>query len=88
MKTSTKIQSLKTTDPAAGVALATELARDVSVSLAEARRAIPKPGGTNYAEPAHIPRELIASILLVAISIANEGWSKTEIEQGSLAHAL
>ncbi len=77
MKTSTKIQSLKTTDLSVGVALATELARDISVSLAEARQAIPKPGGTNYAEPAHIPRELIASILLVAISIANEGWSKS-----------
>ena len=87
MKTTTRIQSLKTTDPATGVTLATELARDISVCLAEARHSISKPGGTNYAEPAHIPRELIASILLVAISIANEGWSKTEIEQGSLSHA-
>lgn len=87
MKTTTKIQSLKTKDPAAGVALATELARDISVSLAEARHSIFKPGGTNYAEPAHIPRELIAGILLVAIGIANEGWSRTKIEQGSLSHA-
>jgi hypothetical protein len=77
MKTSTKIQSLKTTDLSAGVALATELARDISVSLAEARQAIPRPGGTNYAVPAHIPRELIASILLVAVSIANDGWIKS-----------
>jgi len=77
MKTTTKIQSLKTTDPAAGVTLATELARDISVSLAEARQSIPKPGGTNYAEPAPMPEELIASILLVAVSIANDGWSKS-----------
>jgi hypothetical protein len=77
MKTTTKIQSLKTTDAAAGVALATELARDISISLAEARQSIPRPGGTNYAESASIPRELIASILLVAVSIANEGWVKS-----------
>ena len=77
MKTVTQIQSLKTTDPATGVALATELARDIAVNLAEVRQSIPKPGGTNYGEPAPIPRELIASILLVAVSIANEGWSKS-----------
>jgi hypothetical protein len=76
MKAITQIQSLKTTDMAGGVTLATELARDISVNLAEARKALPKPGGTNYAEPAPIPRELIASILLVAVSIANEGWAK------------
>jgi len=77
MKAITQIQSLKTTDPAAGVALATELARDIAVNLAAARQAILKPGGTNYDEPASIPRELIASILLVAVSIANEGWVKS-----------
>ena len=74
MKATTQIQSLKTPDYASGMALSTELARDISLSMATARHTI--------------PRELIASILLVAVSIANEGWSKTEIEQGSLSHAL
>lgn len=77
MKAITQIQSLKATDPAAGLALATELARDISINLAETRQSIPKPGGMNYSEPAAIPRELIASILLVAVSIANEGWAKS-----------
>jgi hypothetical protein len=77
MKAITQIQSLKTTDLAGGVALATELARDVSVNLSAARQVISKPGGMNYTEPASIPRELIASILLVAVSIANNGWSRT-----------
>ena len=77
MKALTQIHSLKTTDPAAGVALAAELARDISINLTETTQSIPKPGGMNYTEPAAIPRELIASILLVAVSIANEGWAKS-----------
>ncbi|MDB4793553.1 hypothetical protein OAG63_00810 [Methylacidiphilales bacterium] len=88
MKTTTRIQSLKTPDLAGGVILAAELAQEISQSLAAVRQSIPKPGGTNYALPAHIPDELIASILLVAVSIANDGWSKPDLEESSLLHAL
>jgi hypothetical protein len=58
------------------MALSTEMARDISQSLTQARQSISKPGGMNYADPAPIPTELVASILLVAVSIANNGWSK------------
>ena len=75
MTTTHRWHSLKTSDLASGVALSTELAREISHRLAAVRQLSPKPGGTHYAEPAHLPDEIIAGILLVAVSIANDGWS-------------
>jgi hypothetical protein len=78
MKNSSRIDSLKTADLAGGLALSAKLALEISGNMAAAQSSIAKPGGTNYLDPAPIPPELIASILLVAISIANQGWS-TEV---------
>jgi hypothetical protein len=77
MKTASQIRSLKTVDVASGMALSMDLAQDLSTRLAAARLITAKPGGTNYGEPAPVPVEMIASILMVAVSIANEGWKST-----------
>lgn len=76
MKNSARFSTLKTPDFASGMALSTELAQEISQSLASGRQSVAKPGGMNYLEPAPVPTELIASILMVAVSIANDGWSK------------
>ncbi len=70
--------SLRTADPASGLALSLELAQELSDRLRASHASVPKPGGMNFAEPAPIPVEMIAGILLVAVSIANDGWSKKE----------
>jgi hypothetical protein len=76
MTNTNQYHSLKTPDRAAGVALAADLTREIASSLAAASPVSPKPGGMNFGEPPPISSELIASILLVAISVANDGWSK------------
>ena len=76
MKSAGQYHSLKTADLADGVALSATLAKEITRNISIGLPSIPKPGGTNYASPASIPQELIASILFVAISAANDGWSK------------
>jgi len=76
MKTSSRFNSLKTPDITSGIALSAQLAHDIAHSLTAVRPLTSKPGGMNYGKPAPISEEAIASILLVAVSIANDGWSK------------
>ena len=74
----TKFTSLKTADLASGLALSLEMARDLAESARSARDVLSKPGGTNYAEPPSMPVEMIAGVMMVAVSIANDGWAKKE----------
>ena len=74
----TTITSLRTANPASGLALSLELAREVSASVRAKQDTLAKPGGENYGEPPPMPMELIAGVLMVAVSIANEGWAKKE----------
>jgi hypothetical protein len=76
MKTAARFDSLKTPDIASGMALSAQLAQDISHSLGTAQPFMPRRGGMNSLAPAPISQEMIASILLVAVSIANDGWAK------------
>ena len=68
--------SLITPDAHTGLNLAGELAERLHTQLQAANDRVERPGGTNYLLPPRVPKEIIASILFYAISIANQGWTE------------
>jgi hypothetical protein len=69
--------SLITSDPKTGMALAAQLASQLQAQFEQANALTDRPGGTNYALPSQVPKEVIGSVLFYAISAANHGWSQT-----------
>jgi hypothetical protein len=71
-----KIQfpSLITSDPGAGMLLASQIAEQLQAQQEETRNTMERPGGMNYLLPPSLPVEVVSSILFYAIVAANNGW--------------
>ena len=66
--------SLITSDAKIGLALANNLADQLQFQIEQARSKAERPGGMNYLLPTQVPKEITASILFFAITVANHGW--------------
>lgn len=73
----TQLPSLITSNPAAGMVLAGQLAEQLRTQQEQARNTMERPGGMNYLLPPQISAEMVSSILFYAIAAANNGWVTT-----------
>ncbi len=76
MNTISPISSLKTSTPEDGWELSKKLSESIESSLKEAQSKEEKPGGMSFGSQPLPSPATTASILFVAISIANQGWNQ------------
>jgi hypothetical protein len=73
----TQLPSLITSNPAAGMVLAGQLAEQLRAQQEQTLSTMERPGGMNDLLPPQISAEMVGSILFYAIAAANNGWATT-----------